>query len=82
MIRMEQIIANDTDWICKGRKNQIPVKKNSMEGPEPLIGQYNLTNWMNPSFRGANKAILYTPELKSKYSGIERLIPVTNKDVV
>ncbi len=82
MIRMEQIIANDTDWICKGRKNQIPVKKNSMEGPEPLIGQYNLTNWMNPSFRGANKAILYTPELKSKYSGIERLIPVTNKDVL
>ena len=78
MVRLEQVVETDPNWFCKGRKEQVPVKKNSMDGPEPLIGHYNLTNWMNPNFKGANKSMLYCPELKNKYSGIERLVPVTN----
>ena len=76
MKRMEEIVGNDSDWMCRGTNIQIPVNKSNMDGPEPLIKQYNLVEWMNDSYKGSNINEICTPVLKSKYSGIERLNPL------
>ena len=44
-----------------------------MNGPEPLIVEYNLTDWMSPTHKGRNKDLLATPVLADRYRGILRI---------
>lgn len=43
-----------------------------MNDPEPLIMEYNLTNWMNPGYHGTDPDLRARPPLKSRYRGIQR----------
>ena len=45
-----------------------------MSGPEPLILEYNLENWMNPVYKGSNPDLICRPVLKQVYRGITRKI--------
>ncbi|MCM1223300.1 MAG: phage/plasmid primase, P4 family [Lachnospiraceae bacterium] len=64
--------ANDTDWEVKG-----PVTTGTkMDIGEPIIGEYDLKNWMDNTYNGLdmNKKCRPNP-LKSSYRGIVRVTP-------
>lgn len=48
----------------------------NMDGPEPLIAEYQLENWYNPDVKPQNRVRLMsracTPRLKASYAGIKR----------
>ena len=55
------------------RKDAIIKPANRMDSPEPLINEYNLTEWINPMYRSSidiNKKCI--PVLKTGYKGILR----------
>lgn len=72
-----QIVRKDDKWICLDKAKQKKVLwsngYNRMDGPEPLILEYNLTGWMSPTHKGRNKDLLATPVLSDRYRGIERI---------
>lgn len=47
--------------------------KNLIDDPEPLILEYNLTEWMNPDYRGNDKRQICVPALKKNYTGPVRI---------
>lgn len=44
-----------------------------MDFPEPLILEYDVTEWMNKAYRGSNTDRLCMPELKDSYRGYVRI---------
>ena len=48
--------------------------KNLMDKAEPLIFEYRLEKWYNPTYRGNDIQKLCHPELKTKYKGLLRYI--------
>ena len=67
-------IAYDDTWCCKD-KNQKIKTSNKLDKPEPIIVDYNLTNWLNPYYSGNDinkKSIVMAP--KSSYRGLTRKI--------
>jgi len=44
--------------------------KNYMDGPEPLIAKYNLTEWMSKTYHGTDINQICVPELTVSYRGI------------
>jgi putative DNA primase/helicase len=68
-----KIACDNPEWICLDKSRKIPTQIKShgihlMPGPEPLIGEYNLTGWIN----GANQQALYCPKLNDGYRGLVR----------
>lgn len=47
-----------------------------MDFPEPLILEYDVTEWMNKTYRGSNTDRLCMPELKDSYRGYVRISTV------
>ena len=45
-----------------------------MDKAEPLIFEYRLEKWYNPTYRGNDIQKLCHPELKTKYKGLLRYI--------
>lgn len=65
------ILGNYPEWYCSGRTVAIrPGKK--MSDPEPLIAEYNLTEWKNATYVGSDLARICSPILKSSYNGLQR----------
>lgn len=62
------------DWSCPGKDVKIR-SQNRMSIPEPLIIQYDLTDWMNPSYTGGIVDRRCTPLLRDSYRGLLRVIP-------
>lgn len=59
------------EFVCLGRKT--PVRpKNLMDCPEPMIVQYNLTRWMNPTYKGTDVNQICTTPVKATYCGLIR----------
>lgn len=48
-----------------------------MSSPEPLISEFNLTSWMNPSYSGSDPLRRSRPALKANYKGLLRRDIVT-----
>lgn len=69
-------ILDNTDlgWHCPDKTQRI-VSANRMNGPEPLILEYGLENWMNPNYKGHDPSKRCMPELKYAYRGISRKAP-------
>ena len=42
-------ISNDTEWVCPDKKRQF-YGSGKMECCEPLLGMFDLKDWMNPKF--------------------------------
>lgn len=77
-----QLVKLDKEWICLDKAKQIRVTKTNMVGPEPLILEYNLKDWMSPTHKGRNKDLLATPVLADRYRGIERVSAVSSDEDV
>lgn len=71
--QVKQMLRNSSDWFWN---EQCGVKPRSrMDYAEPLIGDYNLTQWMNPDYRGPDIKKLCTPNSEFAYKttrGMER----------
>jgi hypothetical protein len=59
-------VAKDEDWNFKN--TSIPFSKSAVCPPEPLILEYNLTEWMNDAYKGGDATIRCTPALPSSLS--------------
>ena len=63
------------DWYCTNR--QAAIKPGiKMSVPEPLIAEYDLTDWKNKSYSGYEIDKMCRPMLKATYNGIQRVQPV------
>lgn len=68
----KDVLAERDDWKATG--SSVPTQGYSF-GSEPLIIRYNLTKWMNDSYRGTSAVMKCTPPMdmiKSSVSGIIR----------
>lgn len=70
--------TGDFGYICPDKKKQFRAA-GRMAGPEPMILEYNLTNWMNSHAKNSNDPNkLCVPDLKqSVYRGILRTAAAT-----
>lgn len=67
-------IKDDEDWYCEDKTRQIRVTKDNMNGPEHLIAEYGLTDWMSKTYKGSDLDKKCIPVLKDKYTGLQRKI--------
>lgn len=67
------IISDYPEWTCAGRDVAVRPGK-MMNTAEPLIAEYNLSNWMNENYCGRDIDKLCHPtQLKQHYSGLRRI---------
>ncbi|WP_310605298.1 DNA primase family protein [Anaerosporobacter sp.] len=59
------------EWYCQDRKKALRPRKR-MDKPEPLIVEYGLEEWKNPSYMGGDIDRICTPKLKQSYRGLLR----------
>lgn len=65
------INGNSNEWYCQGRK--VSIRPGSrMQEPERLIAEYDLKDWMNPSYTGGDVDQICKPRLKTTYNGLLR----------
>jgi len=69
---LREHLAGSPKWDHKGSVDVRP--KGGMSAPEPLIAEYDLTDWMNGSYTGTDKLkrSIVSP-LKTNYKGLVRL---------
>lgn len=66
-----RIVESDPEWTCHGRK--APVRpEGRMDWPEPLIDEYHLKNWEDPTRHPGYYSV---PHLKANYNGLIRVRP-------
>lgn len=77
------ILQPSDGWYCVDKSAKIRTA-NRMSGPEPLIIEYKLDSWKNPTYKGNDINQLACPMLAPNYRGIQRLTSsggiVTNSD--
>lgn len=72
MLDILKEVSHMSDWICRDKNMAISTRK-KMDAPEPLICQYDLKDWMDPTYTGNDPVKKARPMLKSSYKGIERV---------
>lgn len=65
------IIRNSDTWACEDKSKQI-LTEDKMDACEPLIAEYNLTEWMNPLYKGNDENKKCHPRLNLRYRGLLR----------
>lgn len=71
------IVRADPLWHCAD-KNKKHRPGQMMSAPEPLIAEYELKKWANPSYKGSDPQKIGQPVLQANYRGLLRHIgPVT-----
>lgn len=63
------ILPEQDEWYCTDPNLKIRTG-NKINKPEPLIAEYNLTDWMNPNYKGSDINKICIPVLKPSYRGI------------
>lgn len=71
MDELADIVMEDNDWQYTG-SNQVRVTKAMSDTPEPLIATYDLVDWKNPNYTGADLSRICMPAFKEKYTGLIR----------
>ena len=72
------VSSGSTKWCCLDKSKNIR-STGKMAQPEPLIGVYDLTSWMNPSCKkGGNSDKLYIPDASDFYRGLVRISSAGN----
>ena len=64
------IVNTDSDWNVRDKAIRVGQM---MCNAEPLIAEYNLTEWMNPGYHGTDVNKQCMPDLKSVYKGLVRV---------
>ena len=66
-------ISGSDIWVCEDKRRQVRAKTRITE-PEPLIQEYNLTNWMNPFYKDRGPMeLMCMPLLSEKYTGLTKM---------
>lgn len=65
------IVRTDDEWHCKDKNRKIRPSL-MMNEPEPLIVEFELSNWYNPSYKGPDPDERAKPLLQANYRGIQR----------
>lgn len=73
------IVATDENWYCTNKLAKIRPA-NRMDKPEPLIMQYNLTDWMNPTYTGPDIQKRCMPSLAANYRGLQRYQSINSSE--
>ncbi|MBO5435356.1 ATPase [bacterium] len=77
------IIKTGQRWYCMDKSKTIR-SAGKMIGPEPLIVEYDLVDWRNPTYSGGDTDRVCCPKLQDYYRGILRFstsdIPMTDDD--
>lgn len=68
--RLRQIVAEDARW----EDGQWGTSTRMDEG-EPLVAEYDLTKWRNPTYSGQDPVKIGQPHLQAKYRGLLRAAP-------
>ena len=68
---LADIVGEDPNWQYTGR-SQVRVTKAMADTPEPLIATYDLVDWKNPNYTGADLSRICMPVFKDKYTGLTR----------
>lgn len=66
-------------WYCTDKNAQVRTGS-LMNEPEPIIVQYNLTDWLSKTYKGSDVAKLASPSLNDRYRGILRYPDVKPSD--
>lgn len=66
------VVNHSDNWYCLDRNSKIRTG-HLMDGPEPLIEQYDLTDWKNSQYIGKDTTKICSPVLAPNYRGIQRL---------
>ena len=67
------LVDGYSNWYCLGR--QTPIRPgHMMDASEPLIAEYNLEDWKNPTYTGNDLERICHPKLKATYNGIRRVV--------
>lgn len=65
------IIKNNHNWYCIDKSKTIR-SAGKMDCPEPLIAQYGLDDWKNPTYVGNDLNRVCAPKLQNYYRGLLR----------
>jgi putative DNA primase/helicase len=65
------IVLKSTTWYCADKKAKVRIGSR-MANPEPIIARWDLKDWMNPSYSGADPLRKSMPVLAPNYRGIQR----------
>lgn len=68
------VIADDDVWYCDDKRKKIAVTKSNMSGPEHLIAEYSLTDWMSKTYKGSEWTKRCIPVLSQNYTGLQRKV--------
>lgn len=73
IVDLLKVLQNSKTWYCSDKNSKVWTGQ-KMSKPEPLILQYDLTDWKNPiySYLGADKSKICTPALLDSYRGVQR----------
>lgn len=76
--RIRQAVADDPNWEVPARdkhgKDRQARSAGRMDAPEPLIAEFDLTVWMDPSYRGPDPMKRSRPTLQDSYRGLVRTV--------
>ncbi|MEU7318441.1 phage/plasmid primase, P4 family [Streptomyces sp. NPDC007083] len=74
------IVRADPLWHCPDKNRKIRPGQ-MMSLPETLIAEYELTKWLNPSYKGTDQTRRSKPIVKANYRGLLRHVgPATSTD--
>ncbi|PUB32521.1 putative DNA primase/helicase [Promicromonospora sp. AC04] len=65
------IVRKDDLWHCPDKNRKIRPGQ-MMNGPEPLIAEYDLKKWTNPSYTGKDPSKISQPVRRASYRGLLR----------
>lgn len=68
--QLKNVLIEDEKWDASS-ETAYPVRE-LMGEPELLIAEYDLREWMNPDYKGADKNLICQPALKKTYRGLRR----------
>lgn len=71
IMELTNVVKNSTTWYCIDKSKNIR-SAGKMIGPEPLIGEYDVVDWKNPTYTGNNVDMICTPKLNDFYRGLLR----------
>lgn len=70
---LKPILEHDVDWVDKTSRDGNPIRTGSlMSTSEPLIVEFDLWSWKNPTYQGTDEDKIATPKLLPRYRGIVR----------
>lgn len=80
------IVDPNTDgWYCRGKNTRVRIG-HFMDGPEPLIVKYNLSDWKNKKYTGNDLNKICTPDLATCYRGLIRttrtIVSTVDDDII